>query len=323
LCSLIVYYFKRNQSIKEGFSICSKNRNYCKKQNIIVDKKNRTLNKNGHIASYALNNPETNYTCNEKDITSIILSKNNIAVPKFYVWEKDKNMNHNLNNIYNKMIYPLVVKPTIGTQGYGIKTNINNVEELKNQVLFLLDKQNNKNKRNNILIEEQISGNDYRITVVKGDILGILQRQTPYVIGDGKQTLQALINEHKYSKLKTHNIDQTLFQNQQVNFETIIPENQKIIISNVKNFHNGAPLINIPISNIHPDNIHMFKRVNQVLNKNISGIDYISENLAIPYYQQGAVIEVNSSPDSIMHTYTFNKKQKRNYLNTFIDKIFT
>lgn len=320
LLSLIICYINRKQFIEEGFLLCSYNSDYCKKNNIIVDKKQQTLNKDGIIASYNLNDPTTNYTCTEKDITSNLLSKNNISVPKFYVWKKDKNMTHNLRNIYNNLTFPLVVKPTIGTQGYGIKTNINNEDELKQQILFLLD--NQKKERNNILIEEQISGNDYRITVLKGDILGIAKRESPYVIGDGKQNLQELINEHKYSKFKPHNIDQNIIQNQKVSLQTIIPKNKKTILSTVNNFHNGASITNIPISKVHPDNLYMFKRVNQVLNKNISGIDYISDNLAIPYYHQGAIIEVNEKPDTILHTYTFNEKQKQMYLDTFIHKIF-
>ena len=84
---------------------------------------------------------------------------------------------------------------------------------------------------------------------------------------------------------------------------TIITNNKKISLSTISNFHNGATISNVPLNTVHPDNLQMFKRVNQLLDKNISGIDFISNNLSIPFYQLGAVIEVNSRPDIVIHTY--------------------
>ena len=326
---LIIYIcisgYKKPIQTKEGFSLCSRFPDYCNKKNIIVNTKNKTLSRDGITLGYDtnfFNDPESNYTCNEKDITSTLLSQNNISVPNFYVWDKKQNILNNVQYINKNLKFPLVVKPTIGTQGYGIKTNIKNNNDLTKQVQFLLDKQNKKNKKNNILIEEQISGKDFRITVYKGDIIGIVKRDSPYVIGNSKKTLSELINEHKYSKYKPHNIDKNLLTKQNVDFETIIPANKKIILSTVNNFHNGASLTNIPLNTVHPDNLYMFKRTNQILKKKISGIDYISDNIAIPYYQQGAIIEVNEAPDKVIHTYAFNYDEKKNYLDTFFNKFF-
>ena len=175
---------------------------------------------------------------------------------------------------------------------------------------------------NNIIIEEQIAGNDYRITVFKDEILGIIKRNNPAVIGDGSSSLKSLINKHKHSKYKPHNIDNQLLLKQNVNMNTIIPNNKKIILSTINNFHNGATISNIPLNTVHRDNLQMFKRVNKLLDKNISGIDFISNNLSIPFYQQGAIIEVNSRPDIVIHTYTLNEKENEQYIDNIINKLF-
>ena len=148
-----------------------------------------------------------------------------------------------------------------------------------------------------------------------------MKKEAPYVVGNGINTLTDLINENKNSKYRTHNIDNNLLLEQNVDLQTVIPDNKKIILSKVKNLHNGGHMYNIPLNTIHPDNLHMFKRVNKILKKNITGIDYISDNISIPYYQQGAIIEVNSAP-GMQHANTFSNEKKMRYLDKFVDKIF-
>ena len=45
----------------------------------------------------------------------------------------------------------------------------------------------------------------------------------------------------------------------------------------------------------------MFLKINKILNLNLSGIDYMSSSLNIPYTMEGHVIEVNENPDMNMH----------------------
>ena len=320
LIVLINLNILQHSCLTEDFALkrlCKDNKKYCEKHKITLDNKNKIIFKNGSTASYKdINNPLTNYTCINKDITSSLLKNNNISVPNYYLWDASSTPSYNLQKINNLLHFPLVVKPTIGTQGYGIKTNIYNNEDLFQHISHLLK------DINNIIIEEQITGNDYRVTVFKGEIMGIVQRNNPTVIGDGSSSLKSLINKHKHSKYKPHNIDNQLLSKQNVNMNTIIPNNKKIRLSTISNFHNGATISNVPLNTVHPDNLQMFKRVNQLLDKNISGIDFISNNLSIPFYQQGAVIEVNSRPDIVIHTYTFNKKENEQYIDSVINKLF-
>ena len=319
LISCFIYYIKMT-GIKENFVLCDIDTDYCNKNNIRVNKKNKTVSRNGNTVEYHMSTlNDTHYPCNNKYITSSILRQNNIPVPKFYVWNKNQTILNNIKNINKNINFPLVVKPANGQQGYGVKTNIKNNNDLNKHVQFLLS---NKNKNKNIIIEEQINGSEFRVTVYKGDIIGIVKKKSPYVIGNNKNTLSELIDEHKFSEYKPHNIDNNLLRKQNVNLETIIPDNKKIILSRVNNISNGANLTNIPLNMVHVDNIYMFKQINQIFKKNITGIDYISDNLAIPYYHKGSIIEVNSSPAITSHAKVYNYDERRNYLDIFFNKLF-
>mgnify|MGYP004001365997 FL=1 len=156
--------------------------------------------------------------------------------------------------------------------------------------------------------------------VFNSEIIGVVKRNLPYVIGDGKNNLEYLIDEHKYSKHKIHNVDLNMLREQNVTFETIIPSNKKIYLSKVSNYHNGASIDNIPLVNVHPENIEMFKKVNQVLDVKLSGIDFITTNISVPYYLEGVIIEVNERPDLQIHYDT--SENKKDFIKKYVDKIF-
>lgn len=317
---ILFYYYFINYKIHEGvvFGMPYFLEHY-KENNIVFDEENRTLlSSSGQKISYKnhFNSKQGDINCNDKSLTSSILEKNNINVPRFIVWNNNSSKQTNLSKINNQLSYPLVAKPTQGTQGYGVKTNITNETHLLNHIQYLLKRRENEK----IIVEEYKKGNDYRIMVFNNEIIGVVKRDLPYVMGDGKNNLEYLIKEHKYSKHKIHNVDFNMLREQNVTFETIISSNKKIYLSKVSNYHNGASIDNIPLVNVHPENIEMFKKVNQVLDVKLSGIDFITTNISVPYYLEGVIIEVNERPDLQIHYDT--TENKKDFIKKYVDKIF-
>lgn len=277
-----------------------------KKHNIIYNFKNKTLCKNNKVISYKNNLNPISSNCNcIKNITSSKLMNNNIPVPKFYVWDTSKSIDNNIFNIKKNLSFPLVMKPTNGTQGKNVFVNIDNENEIRKISINLLKLYNNK-KIQNIMVEEQVFGDNFRILVLNNKIIGIVKRVEPYVIGNGKLRLQDLIKiyNNKQIKNKNHpvsNITLNIIHNQGYNLNSIIPINKKVIISNTVNYHNGSNIENINISNVHPKNIEMFLRISKILNLKLCGIDYMTKSLNIPYTKDGHIIEVNNYPDLYVH----------------------
>ncbi len=316
---IIIYYIqtpiKEGVTFRESCMINELNRN-----NISVDYDNKVLTKGKKSLYYGthFNSTKGDKNCNDKIRTNQLLKNNNISVPNFYVWDPSLSSHSNLYNI-NKLTYPLVVKPNIGTQGYGVTTNIENETELLKAIHPLL---HNENPRKRIIIEEHYNGDNYRIMVFNNEIMGIVKRDNPYVIGDGKSSLIQLIKQHKTSKYKIHEYDVPYIKTQGVHLNTIIPANKKIIVSKVNNYHNGAPIYNIPLNNVHPDNITMFKKTAHVLGINLTGIDYMCKDLMTPHYIDGVIIEANQRPDLAIHCDSSSKSQNKHFINKFLKLIF-
>ena len=199
----------------------------------------------------------------------------------------------------------------------NIICNITNTDEL----LRCIDKLTNKNIE--ILIEEQAIGKEYRIMVFNDNIIGITMKTPPFIIGDGINTINNLINTYndtKLKKYKIHTIDYNYIKKQGYDINDIVPLNKKIIITNVANMTNGSIVDYVDISNVNPINISLFKEINNILNLKLSGIDYICEDLTIPYYLNGCIIEVNEKPGLNIHYAVYPKKKE--LLDNVIYNIF-
>ena len=154
----------------------------------------------------------------------------------------------------------------------------------------------------------------------------------PTIIGDGKHNIKELIDNYniiqkKYKNYPITNINYELLNGQGLKLESVPTKGRKIIISNVCNYHNGSRLIRIPIQNVHPDNLEMFKKINKVIDLKLSGIDYMSPDITKSYKNNyGYINEVNSGPSmkiSIMYVilkivHQLLKNLFQIYLNNFI-----
>ena len=70
---------------------------------------------------------------------------------------------------------------------------------------------------------------------------------------------------------------------------------------------------------MHPENKILFKKVYELCKAPLIGIDFITKDISIPYYEQKcAIIEVNSLPYIDMHHYPVTGKE-RNVAGRILD----
>lgn len=125
----------------------------------------------------------------DKAKTKEVLTEQNIPVPKgkqFSVDDKEE-----LIEYAKEIGYPVVIKPTDGSFGRDVHTEI----ETDEQLILALEaiKQNKQNK--NVIVEQHIPGKDYRIYVVGDEAVAAMMRLPANVIGDGKKSIRRLIEE--------------------------------------------------------------------------------------------------------------------------------
>ncbi|WP_163969614.1 acylphosphatase [Oceanobacillus halotolerans] len=86
--------------------------------------------------------------------------------------------------------FPVVVKPTDGSFGRGVISNITSMGELEDALTYVRSELNFPN----VIVETYIPGKEYRLYVVGDQVVGAINRIPPNVVGDGKHSLKQLID---------------------------------------------------------------------------------------------------------------------------------
>src|SRR5690625_3978666 len=116
----------------------------------------------------------------DKERTKQILSHANIPVPegKSFTSSDEKK---EIIAYATELGYPVVVKPSDGSFGRGVMTNITSETELVYAIDYLFEEM----VEEEIIVEKFISGKDYRLYVVGDQVVGAIWRTPPNVVGDG------------------------------------------------------------------------------------------------------------------------------------------
>lgn len=244
-----------------------------------------------------LNSTNSKKLSSSKIETQKRLSHANIPVSKFVVWDNSKSTRDNILKIHSKLQFPLVVKYSNGSMGTSVYTNIYN-DRLMERVIKKLKNEN----KHDIIIEEQQLGDRYRIYIFNNEIIFIQRFSSPVIIGNGRSTVSQLIRDYpknaynptKYKLNPISHIEEHLIQKQGYEMDSILESNTKINVTGIVTYSNGAIMENIPISTVPQSNIDMFLHINQISGLTVNGIDFISEDIRVPY--SGKVLETNPFP---------------------------
>lgn len=247
--------------------------------------------------SLSFNSKESSRIAINKPLTNMILLDHNISTPIHHIITTE-----NKNKFkHAKTYFPCVLKPVDGQQGKDVYTHIDTqlqFDTILNQMFKTYD---------TIMLENLIEGNNYRIFIFNDTIIDVIERETPYVIGDGTSTLQELIrnknNELIFNqRYPVRTTDAPYLQRQGYTLLSIVSENEKVFITNTINYHNGANPKRISLHTVDPDNKEMFLKAHRLLGLECSGVDYMSPDITVPYYKnKGHIIEINSKPDTEIH----------------------
>ncbi len=299
------------------------------------------LNKNGielDIDTYTLKKCNDNNTCQiktfptkffnsinahqfakNKDLSNTIYLQNNIPVPKHQIIDY-YNKEQFINNPLIK--FPCVLKPIDGMQGKDVNTFIKNQQQFTNILSDLLS------KYNKVMYEEQVYGDNYRIFVFNNKVMDVIKREQPYIVGNGKNTIKELIDmkNDQQKKLKlypTNNISWDYINENGYTKDDILENNKQLFITNTINFHNGANPVRIPLNTIPQENISMFIKAHKLGKLEVSGIDYMSPDITIPYNENdGHIIEINDMVDTKIHIDADNKSDTKFLYKNIVNNIF-
>ncbi|MBW9064388.1 cyanophycin synthetase [Rhizobium herbae] len=223
--------------------------------------------------------------------------------------------------------FPVVAKPVDGNHGRGVNANLDDVDEVR----WAFEQARREGEE--VLVERHFSGNDYRILVIGGEVVAVAERSPAHVIGDGKSTIQGLIerenndprrgfgHEAPLTKIK---VDDCLLHHlgrQNLGLSSVLARGQVVFLRPTANLSSGGTAVD-RTEDIHPDNALVARRAAKIVGLDIAGIDFIAPDISRSiHHTGGGVIEVNAGPGFRMHLQP-SEGRSRNVAGAALDLLF-
>jgi cyanophycin synthetase len=261
----------------------------------------------------------------DKEDTKFLLEQAEVEVPRGDIIRRESS----LEEACKYVGFPLVIKPVDGNHGRGITVNIQNYEEA--QKAFHAAKDSSRSGA--IIVEKYITGEDYRLLVINNKLVAAAKRTPAHVIGDGKSTVQELINEvnkdprrgygheNVLTQITVNELTKNIIKDAGYTLDSVIAKNEKLILKDTANLSTGGTAEDVT-DILHPANVSMAERISKIIDLDICGIDVMTTDITKPLSETGgAVLEVNAGPGFRMHLAP-TKGLPRNVAGYVIDKLF-
>ena len=240
--------------------------------------------------------------CNKEE-TKNLLEAAEIPVPRGRIVYTDEG----LKEAIDKIGYPAVTKPIDGNHGKGATTDLRTWEDC------LKGFEAAKKYSRGVIVEKFITGLDHRVLVINYKFVAAAIRKPASVTGDGKHSIQELIDltnmdtrrgyghEKTLTSIKVDEFTLDILEKKQLTLENILPAGEELWLKPTANLSTGGTATDIT-DYVHPDNIFMCERIARIIGLDICGIDIMAPSLSEPIQNNGgAILEVNAAPGFRMH----------------------
>ena len=239
----------------------------------------------------------------DKEETKDLLEQAEVPIPKGDIIRTERGLEEAVEYVG----FPLVIKPVNGNHGRGITTNINSLEEA------LIGFKEAKEISRLVIVEKYITGEDHRLLVIDNKLVAAAKRTPAHVIGDGKSTIQQLVDEvnkderrgYGHEKVLTeidiNSLTLEILKEMDMTTESVPKKGEMVKLKSTANLSTGGTAEDIT-ELIHPYNVFMAERISKIIGLDICGIDIMANDLTKPLNKSGgAVLEVNAGPGFRMH----------------------
>ena len=261
----------------------------------------------------------------DKEDTKYLLEQAEVEVPRGDIIRRERS----LEEACRYVGYPLVIKPVDGNHGRGITVDIQNYDD----ALVAFNNAKESSRSGAIIVEKFIKGDDYRLLVINNKLVAAAIRTPAHVIGDGKSTVQELIDivnsdprrgyghENVLTQITVNELTKTIIKDAGYTLDTVIPKDERLILKDTANLSTGGTAEDVT-DIVHPANVSMAERISKIIDLDICGIDIMTTDISKPLSETGgAVLEVNAGPGFRMHLAP-TTGLPRNVAAPVIDKLF-
>ncbi|MFZ4106034.1 cyanophycin synthetase [Flavobacterium sp.] len=212
-----------------------------------------------------------------------------------------------LEEVITKIGYPIVLKPLDGNHGKGASINVKKWEDAVEGLAYA------KKYSNRVIVEKFITGFDFRVLIIDNKLVAAAKREPAHVKGNGKHTIQELIDETNKDPKRGYGHENVLTQidvdrdttdlleKLGYNLETVPKKDEVVYLKSTANLSTGGTSIDVT-DRMHPENIFLCERISRVIGLDVCGVDIMAENLTQPLKENGGcILEVNAAPGFRMH----------------------
>ena len=240
----------------------------------------------------------------DKEGTKQILRDAGVPVPRGTVVQYLDELEAGIESVGG---YPIVIKPLDGNHGRGITIDIKSWDEAEKAYDVA------REISRAVIVERYYRGRDHRVLVINGKVVAVAERVPAHVVGDGKSTIEELIeqtnldpnrgdgHDNVLTKIVLDRNSETLLQRQGYTLDTILNTGEVCYLRATANLSTGGIAVD-RTDDIHPENVWLAQRVAKTIGLDIAGIDIVTPDITQPLRDvDGVVVEVNAAPGFRMH----------------------
>jgi len=243
----------------------------------------------------------------DKELTNRLLAAAGLPVPASdVVVTEDQAV-----RVARRIGFPVVVKPLDGNHGRGVAINLRDEAEVRAS----FDEAYRQSRRGDVIVEQFITGRDYRVLVIGGNMVAIAERVPAHVIGDGAKTVSELVettnadprrgvgHEKVLTRIVVNAAAIELVKAQGFDMDSVPPKGEMVKLALTANMSTGGISIDRTFE-AHPDNVDIAEEAARVVGLDIAGIDFLCPDITQPVRETGGgICEVNAAPGFRMHTH--------------------
>ncbi len=199
--------------------------------------------------------------------------------------------------------YPVVVKPIDASRGRGLTLDVRTPDEA--HAAFLRARP----EGSAVMLEPYLAIPDFRAVVIGDRVTMVFRRNPPYVTGDGRSTVAALLGEHnlavreqrqafpsKYEVTVDGDLEATLARSG-LSLASVPDAGRQVTLRTIPLRAYGGYPVDVT-AETHPANQALFRRLMALSGLPVAAIDFRAETVERPWDQQRfAILEYNARPD--------------------------
>ena len=223
--------------------------------------------------------------------------------------------------------YPVAVKPEVGNHGRGITARVSDAEELETAFASA------RRICGSVIVEKSLTGLDFRVLVINGNLVAAALREPAYIVGDGTSSIRQLIDEvnkdprrgvgHErvLTAITVDHMTERLITFRGYQVDDVLSAKEKLYLKSTANLSTGGTARDVT-DEVHQDVRLMCERIVRIVGMDCMGIDIVAPGLdqSLPPDSAG-IVEVNAAPGFRMHLDP-TEGRARNVAKPFVDMLF-